>query len=558
MELSKLTDADLDFFLEYFNEHPDEFIKDILGADPWGTQIDIVNSVFENKYTAVKTCNAIGKSFIAARIVVAYLVLHPGSIVVTTAPTWRQVTDVLWREIGTAIKTAKYKLTEKEATQAGLNLATDWYAVGLSTSRPENFFGYHADDILVVVDEAGGVDEAIFTGVDAITPNETAHVLLIGNPTNPGGKFYDAFNKKELGYNCFTVSAFQTPNFTDSGITDIETLLAVFTPPQGVSQSDHMKKVNAELGAKMNPIYRKALIAPSVIYGRYHEWGVDSPAWESLVLGEFPSQAEQALIPANLVRMAMNMYGTDEETGLSYAELSGWKIPDSVTMEYGLDIARFGSDQNVLYPRHGGFVEQPNVWNKKGDVQLDLMQTSDMVLNIINPLDDNVILNLDDTGLGNGVTDRLGQLNRESQLSGLPAHRYRLNNYVFGSKERMSEPERVKFADITSRLYWNLRSWFYNKQIALNFDQATFDELVGRRWGMTKDGKIKVESKDDYKKRTGGKSPDRSDALALAFASTGTVTPPEVTAPPSETRKIDIMLREKQMATETSRLQSRY
>lgn len=489
---------------------PHYFVIDVLGANLWSVQQEIAQAVFQYKYVAVKTCNAIGKSFLAARVVLAFLMLHPGSIVVTTAPTWRQVTDVLWREIATAVKLSKFKLTEKEVTQAGLSLDTDWFAVGLSTKRPENFFGYHADHILVVVDEAGGVEEAIFKGVAAITPNANARVLLIGNPTDPSGTFYDAFTKPELGYKCFTVSAFDTPNFRDAGITDLQTLLKVFTPPPGIDQVEWTTKVNKQLEQKMNPAYR-GLIAPSVVYGRYHEWGVDSPAWESLIMGEFPSQANQSLIPTSLVSMAMNMYGVDEPTGKTYAELSGWKIPDGPP-SFGQDMARFGNDLNVLTPRRGGWVDQQITWNK-----VDLMVSADNIVNVIDPLDPFTEVNIDDTGNGGGTTDRLRQKSRESLESGMPAHQYRINAYNFSSKEFMNDEDRAKFFDITSLLYWNLRTQFYNKSIALHYDKDLFDELVGRRWSIV-GGKIKVESKEDYKRRTGGKSPDRSDSLALAFA----------------------------------------
>src|SRR5438270_9488569 len=77
---------------------PHLFIKDMLGARTWPMQDEIVKSVFANKLTAVKTGNAAGKSFIAARIALTFLSLFEGSIVVTTAPTYRQVKDVLWRE----------------------------------------------------------------------------------------------------------------------------------------------------------------------------------------------------------------------------------------------------------------------------------------------------------------------------------------------------------------------------------------------------------------------------------------------------------------------------
>jgi phage terminase large subunit len=490
---------------------PHLFVRDILGANTWYMQDEIVKSVFKYKTTAVKTCNAVGKSFIAARIVVSFLTLLPGSVVVTTAPTWRQVTDVLWREIAMTVKLSKYKLTDNEVRQAGLDIAKDWYAVGLSTKYPENFFGYHADHILVVVDEAGGVPEPIFKGVKAITPNANARILYIGNPTNPSGTFYDAFNNPKLPVKRFTVSAFQSPNFTANGIRDVQDLLALFTPPANVDEMEHV----AEVQTKLKYPY-PALIDPATVYERYWEWGVDSPAWESLVMGEFPSQAEQALIPVDLVKMAMQMYGTDSDTGKTYADLSGWDIPTGPP-EYGMDVARFGSDLNVLTPRRGGWVEEQIIWNKKGDAKLDTSDSADRVVDIIDPVDYTLRLNIDDTGVGGGVTDSLNRLRREAMQSGQPAHQYQLAAYNMSSKEFMTEPNR--FNDINSELYWKLRTWFYKKQIALHEDKKLFDELVGRRWGVNKqNGKIQVEKKDDVKKRSGGRSPDRSDSLALAFA----------------------------------------
>lgn len=489
---------------------PHLFVKDVLGSKTWHMQDAICLSVFENKVTAVKTCNAVGKSYIAARIVVTFLTLLPGSVVVTTAPTWRQVTDVLWREIAMTVKLSKYRLTDHEVKQAGLDIAKDWYAVGLSTNYPENFFGYHADNILVVVDEAGGVPEPIFKGVKAITPNANARILYIGNPTNPSGTFYEIFNNPKIPANRITISAFDSPNFTDVGIHTVEDLLETFTAPDGINQNNFITQVNAELEKRMRPEF-KALIAPSVVFERYHEWGVDSPAWQSLVMGEFPSQADQALIPTNLIQQAMQMQGIDEDSGKTFAELSGWKIPDGAP-EYGQDMARYGSDRCVCFPRHGGWVDQPIVWGKVG-----LMESAHRILKIIDPLDFNTRVNIDDTGNGGGTTDRLRELDEEQALDGgKPYYQYMLVAYNFSSKEQMKKPE--KFHDVTSELYWNLRGWFYRKEIALYFDQELFNELAGRRWSITSTGKIKVESKDEYKKRTGGKSPDKSDSLALAFA----------------------------------------
>jgi hypothetical protein len=551
---TKLTPEQFDKLHALYLEHPEYFVVDILGAKPWEKQVEIIQSVFNYRLTSVKTCNAIGKSYIAARIVLTYLMLYKDSIVVTTAPTWRQVTDILWREIATAHKQAEmrgFKLSSSDITKTGLNLDTQWYAVGLSTARPENFFGYHADRILVVVDEAGGVDESIFDGVSAITTSMDSRILYIGNPTQSSGMFYDTFSKPELGANCISISAFDTPNFTQSGITTLEELLARFTPPEGVSPATWIKKVNNDIAAVTDPTYRQSLISPSVVFGRYHEYGTTHPRWQSLTMGEFPDQADQALIPADLIRAAMQMYDTNPLTGRPYRDELGWTIPDGKPI-YGQDMARFGSDQNVNTPTRGGWVEQQIIWNRREnrpadknvddeglpvnaleerkDNKLDLVQSAERILTIIDPLDYQVTVNIDDTGNGGGTTDALRQKSREEMASGRPAHQYRLNAYVFGSKEMMTDHDKQEFADITSKMYWNLRDWFYHKAIAMHFDQQLYDELASRQYGYTKDGKIKVESKEEYKKRTGGKSPDQSDSLALAFARK---KPTEVYVPPS-------------------------
>lgn len=483
-----------------------DWISDVYGQTPWEMQREIVDAIFKYRQVAVKTGNAVGKSFIAASIAHAFLDLMPGSLVVTTAPTFRQVRDVLWRYFATVHKSARYSLGG-HLTQTGLEYDTDWHAIGFSTKYPENFAGYHADHVLVIADEAGGIEEQIFKGIKAITPNVNAHVLYIGNPTNPVGTFHDLFDNPRVKR--FTISVFDTPNFKHVGINSVEQLLEIMTPPPGTDPLDHNPFVDVKW-----PI--PALISPDVVYERYMEWGPDSGAWQSLVMGEFPSQSENALIPMDLVTKAMQMQGLDEASGKTYAELSGWEIPDGAP-EFGQDMARFGSDLNVLTPRHGGWVDQQVIWNKKGDEKLDLMESADRIESMINVYDPNTRFNIDDTGNGGGTTDRLRQLSREAMAGGAPAHQYSLRAYNFSSKEFMRQPE--KFHDITSELYWNLRSWFYKKQIAMHFDEKLYRELVGRRWGINpSNGKIKVESKEDYKKRTGGRSPDRSDSLALAFA----------------------------------------
>jgi phage terminase large subunit len=487
--------------LTYYRANPDMYVKQVLGADLWQTQIDIVTAIFRYSNVAVKTCNSIGKSFVAARIAVTYLTLFPNSIVVTTAPTWNQVVNVLWREIATTVKQAKYKLTDKQVTQAGLTLDTKWYAIGVSTSTPDNMMGFHADNLLVIVDEAGGVEDIMFNGVKAITTNVNNKVLLIGNPTNPGGVFWNAFEPGSP-YKQFTVSAFDTPNMKANRIDTIDELLRIFTPPEGADPLEHYEETKRKM---ILPF--PELIHPGTVYQRYREWGIDSSAWQSLIMGEFPNQSDNALFPVDLVKQAMNNHGVDDETGKTFAELSGWNIPDG-PQEYGLDVARFGSDKTILTPRRGGWVDKPHVWEKQ-----DLITSADRVLTVIDPYKPHNI-KIDDTGVGGGVSDALHRYATQRTLADQAPYQYNLSRYVMS----MAPKDKDKFHDITSEIYYNLAMWFRNKQIAIPYDKELFDELVGRRWKILPSGKIKVESKEDYRTRTKSRSPDKSDSLALAFA----------------------------------------
>ena len=82
-------------------QDPITFITDHLGEHLWSKQVEIVESVRDNRHTAVRSCHGIGKSFTGARVVSWWIESHaPGeAFAVTTAPTNAQVRAILWREI---------------------------------------------------------------------------------------------------------------------------------------------------------------------------------------------------------------------------------------------------------------------------------------------------------------------------------------------------------------------------------------------------------------------------------------------------------------------------
>jgi hypothetical protein len=476
------------------------FIHEVLGAGLWDLQKQITDAVFKYPVVAVRSCNASGKTYVSARIALTFLTTKPGSIVITTAPTWRQVKDVFWREFRTAYNMSMFKLSKEDCNTVGLDYAEDWFAVGLSTKDSEKFFGYHADDILVIVDEASGVEEEIYIGVDAVTPNINAHVLMIGNPTNPDGRFFKAFNDPMVKK--FRISAFDTPNLTANGITDLQTLLRIFTPPPDVEPIEHVMNVQKQL---VTPY--PALISPSRVYQRYLQWGEESPMWDALIMGEFPKQASMALIPLNLILKSVEVWKQINASKRD-SELKihpEWQIAFGDYPEYGLDVARFGSDTTVLFERNGGYVKRPSVWAK-----LDTSVTTDRVISEINPFDP-VLIKPDDTGLGGGVTDQLRRKKQEH-----PEYQFTVAPINFA--EGTTNPR--KYFNLRAEMYDHLAEQFKQHKIAIPDDDDLIMELASIRVDYVgKESNIlKVESKDKIRERL-HKSPDKADALVLAFYS---------------------------------------
>ena len=147
------------------------FSRHVLGGEqPWGKQQQITLSVRDNERTAVPSGFAVGKTWVAARIVLWFLFSFPHSLVITTAPTWRQVENVLWAEIRRQHLTS-VKPLGADILRTQIKIADDWFAIGVSTDEPAKFQGFHAEHVLLIFDEAGGISREIWDAAEGQTTN---------------------------------------------------------------------------------------------------------------------------------------------------------------------------------------------------------------------------------------------------------------------------------------------------------------------------------------------------------------------------------------------------
>lgn len=418
----------------------------------WDGEKRIAKSILDNQKTLVHTGFGIGKTRTAARAALWFLTSFSPSIVLTTAPTWRQVESQLWGEIRNAYKNAHVPIGGK-LTSASLTFSDKWFALGISTNDPERFQGYHSDYIMVIVDEASGVDDAI---IDIATNIQYTKILMIGNPSSSEGRFYEY--SRDPSWNAIHISCFETPN--------------------------------VQAGEMLIP----GMVTREWVEQKKREWGEDNPLYIAKVLGLFPQNTQDCLIPLSAIEKSIN------------APLIA-KADDLYTL--GVDVARFGSDETVFSLFHGAVELAPRAYHG-----IDTMQTAGYVKEVkreckirrqkdsgeweeLDLLPDNRI-GIDDTGVGGGVTDRL----REDGISVTPVN--------FGARAR--EPE--YYCDCRSEMAISFADAVKKGEIKLYDDPVQTAQIADLRTKMTSRGR-RLEPKEEMKKRL-GRSPDRADATLIA------------------------------------------
>lgn len=443
-------DRDARAGFERMQRDPAGWIETFLGADLWEKQVEIAESVRDHRRTAVKSCHGSGKSFIAARIVLWFLHAYPGSMVLTTAPTNNQVENILWRELRTAAATKRNALLGRPLN-VRYEIAPDWYALGFKAAdtEPDRFQGFHSEHALVVIDEAAGVVPPVYEALDAVLTSENARQLLIGNPTNSNGRFYDAFHSSRSLYNLITIAASDTPNI------------------------------------KAGRVVRPSLITQTWIDDQVTSFGPDSAYVQSRVHAEFPKTGTDTLIP------------------LGWVEASAGRIDQidqgaNGLVEFGVDVARTGTDKTVIYARSGLDVLAFDAWTGH-----DLMQSVGRIRNFVEPYRDRPMrFKVDVIGMGAGVADRLRELEYD----------------VVDVNVSASPSDSEKWPNLRHELWWELRELFHRNEINGVTDDTTIGQLTSVKYSFDSRHTMPIiESKDQMKKR-GLKSPDHAEALMLAFA----------------------------------------
>ena len=439
---------------------PVGWAREKLGYELWSRQRQIVEAVRDHHQVAVHSCHAAGKSLTAAVTAMWWIDAHPvgEAFVVTTAPTQHQVQAVLWREMN--------RLHARAHLGGRMNLL-EWYfgnelvAFGRKPQdyNPEAFQGIHSIYVLVVLDEACGITKELWDALSTLAANDESRLLAIGNPDYNHGEFARVC-LKDPDWHTIQIGAKDTPNFT---------------------------------GEDVAPKVAASLISERWVEERRRGWGEGSALFKSKVMGEFADDADTGVIPHSWAMACKTL-----------------QLPAEGVRAAGLDVGG-GGDRTVLRERVGPRAGREEIW-----VESDPMKACGAIALKLAEWDIQRVV-VDVIGIGWGLAGRLKELSKKHNPTS-PEAVHRAEVVTFNSSETSNEPAR--FLNKRAEIFWEvgrelsrLRTWDLE-----NVEDDVIDELTEAEYViMDSKGKIKVEPKEEIKKRTGGKSPDRADALLMAY-----------------------------------------
>lgn len=465
-----------------YKDDPVGFVEKGLGETIWSKQVEILESLRDNKRTTVSACHAPGKTHLAARVVAYWATVYPPGTtkIITTSTTFRQVKNVLWPHI---------RRLRSEHGLPGRTIATEWSigdtaAIAEGIKPPDNdeaaLNGYHAPNMLIVVDEAGGIAPTFGRDLEALTTGMNTKMLILGNPPVDEEQTWFEQICGSASYNHIEIGAYDTPNFTGE-------------------ETGQCKSCPSEVAP--HPVATH-LVDQDWVQRLKDEFGEDSPFFQARALAKFPKDNTAKALPISWLE-AVKDEPEDYEPG--------------GRIRLGVDIAADGGDEFVIAKADGWKVNLTH--RASGADNENSVVVAGKILEHIRDAEaeherrgikDPVRVKIDSIGVGWGVVGLLKTWEKERKFAA------EIVGVNVAEKARDSE----KFVNQRAEMWWNMRTLIQPAEgveqlLWLDIDLAELKQLNSPTYKTGSGGRIQIEGKKDMKHR-GVSSPDRAEAMLLA------------------------------------------
>lgn len=443
----------------------------------WEGVREMFASVFLNRKTAVQAGHAMSKDWTAGVLVITWLLIHWGKAkVIVTAPTNRQVKDILFKEISVQYEKLRLNFPEFRKdwlTAQSLNFGPECFATGFTSDESEaigKFHGIHSPNMLIIISEAQACHPAVFKQVRGLMTSPNSRLIELGNPMVEFGDFYEHCTDPTKGYNVIHLPVSKSPN-----------IVAGKEIIPGMCSQDWLDEFQRELG----PGYE------------------DDPEYQSRALAMFPVESAHAWIPLSKIKACVQ--------ASRRLHTESMRTGDRLKVG-GMDPAGEGDDETVHCVLEGTVMLKQDCFRKvltpetvgwaRGLIEEEKLEAFGI-----------------DEGYNPGIRDWMN-------FENMP-----VIGISFGSKS-----PNEKYANMGTYMWALVRQAIMDESIGILNDPVLVSQLSSRRVEKQPNGLLKLESK----KKSGRKSPDRADALVIAwYIRLRMMTGGDITAAPSESSSLN-------------------
>lgn len=458
-------------------------------ADYYGFELDQNHLYLLKDFTVTHNTS---KTFMLAKLVFWFLDVWPDSLVVTSAPKQDQLKLHLWAEVGRGFK--KFKKLRPSAELFSLRLKADnrpdklkddgdedfsssWQAVGFVVGTGANedsatkAQGFHRENMLIIMEECAGMPDQIMTAFQNTSVGGNNIIAAVGNPDSQSDTLHRFVTSKMPRVKSFRVSAYDFPNVV--------------------------------IGRELIP----GAVTRQSINERLMKYGENSNLYKSRVRGISPEQSIDSLIMLDWINQCVDLQVQDDSynavgvdvanseegdkaalvwgLGCALTEIQEFQCPNATHLAYNLIYSAGELAKRGYQDYKTGKIEEYNIMT--GCVGVDSVGVGVATLNALNDLQVGAV------GLAGGQWDEA----IPSDPDGKPMW---------------------KFSNLRTQMYWQLREDLREKRISIQLKDGLMLEQIKFELCVPKvsytSSYIVLESKENIKKRMGGKSPNVADAIA--------------------------------------------
>lgn len=493
-----------------WRDDPVGFVQDVLGETMWSRPREILSGITRQQRTAVPSCFSSSKTHSAARAVLWWAYTHPPGTAkaITMAPTWRQVVRLLWAEIRHAhsrsnlpgtVDQAQLKVPDRSGTEQVVA-----YGISGAPWSEASVQGIHAQNLLLVVDEAGGLGHTIGRNLRGMLSSTGSHMLAIGNPpTDEEESWFEGLCELDK-VRTLPISAYDTPALSG----EIAPVCKICPPGES------------------HPVTRH-LVTADWVEETIAEHGEDSNYVQSKVFARFPQGGPSRVIPSAWIDAAAEADEPDADGMVAVCDLGldgerdPWLVPFGAWVRLGVDVAADGGDELVIARMVGDLITirhtsagpaNTNSVDVAGVVLAEIRRAEALARALRSPAA--VRVKLDGIGVGWGVAGTLEAWRSERR------HEAEIVAVIV-SEGTDREPDSATLRPYRKRdEMWLATRHLLEPRgevppVRLRVDRKTLAQLRAPAMSTTTTGFTRVESKQSLRKR-GLSSPDRAEAVLLA------------------------------------------